>query len=296
LEAALAETFEKEGFREIAPSSVEYLETYTRGNQHIRDEAIRYLDKNDRLLALRADFTPAIARIVAGQPAPGDIPRRIWYAGSVFRKGGVHHGRYCEFRQIGAELIGTAGVEGDGQIVNLALSCLERLGVTDAVVHINHAGIFRGVVRDLAVDGEGLRLVQSEIDRKDTRGLAARLETLGIAPGVRTQVHALADMVGGAPVLAQARAILTHAESRSAIAELEMLSESLKAWDSRIVFDLSEVDELEYYTGMMFAVVSPRANSELGKGGRYDTLLREFGVDLPAVGFSLSVDTLVELT
>jgi ATP phosphoribosyltransferase regulatory subunit len=295
VESSLADVFAQDGYREVAPSSVEYIETYTRGNQHLKDEAIKYLDRNDRLLALRADFTPAIARIVASRPGLDVNPLRLWYAGSVFRKVGIHRGRFCEFRQIGAELIGEPGNKGDASMIDLAFRCLKRLGIDDAVVHVNHAGIFRGVVQELSTDVEGIRLAQSEIDRKDARGLERRLETLGIAGEVRKQVHELTGMVGGSQVLEHARATLSNQLSQAAVDELELLARALEQWAPRVVFDLSEVDEMEYYTGMMCTVVSPRSASELGKGGRYDTLLREFGSDRAAVGFSFSLDTLVEL-
>jgi ATP phosphoribosyltransferase regulatory subunit len=77
--------------------------------------------------------------------------------------------------------------------------------------------------------------------------------------------------------------------------DLLELAERLPCWKDRLLFDLTEIDELEYYTGMMFAIFSPRLKSELGKGGRYDALLQEFGRSLPAVGFSFSLDGLAEL-
>ena len=150
-------------------------------------------------------------------------------------------------------------------------------------------------VNALKLDRKGLQLVKSKIDRKDTRGLAARLESLGVAQDLREQMECLSRSVGGMPVLAAARASMTNPESRRAIDELAELASLLKAWDRNIVFDLTEIDELEYYTGVMFEFFSPNLTSELGRGGRYDSLLREFGADMPAVGYSFSMDRLVEL-
>jgi ATP phosphoribosyltransferase regulatory subunit len=72
-----------------------------------------------------------------------------------------------------------------------------------------------------------------------------------------------------------------------------MLGKSLERWGDKIVYDLTEIDEMEYYTGTMFAFFSTKAHRELGNGGRYDTLLSEFGVDLPAVGFSFGMDSVL---
>jgi len=69
----------------------------------------------------------------------------------------------------------------------------------------------------------------------------------------------------------------------------------LPQWRNQITFDLTERDDLEYYTGMMFSIIHPAAPDELGKGGRYDGLLPAFGVDLPAIGFSMWTDRLRSL-
>jgi ATP phosphoribosyltransferase regulatory subunit len=77
--------------------------------------------------------------------------------------------------------------------------------------------------------------------------------------------------------------------------ELMLLAGKLERWRDRIIYDLTEIDELEYYTGVMFALFNPRLTSELGKGGRYDSLMQEFGRPMPAIGFSCSLDRLAEL-
>jgi len=295
VESRLASVFEREGYGEVSPSGIEYLDIYARGNQAIKERTFKFLDRDDNLLALRADFTPAIARIAAGRLQNVAPPIKIWYSGSVFRKADVNRGRFHEFIQVGAELLGLNSVVRDAEILNLAMLNLAALDIHDVQVHINHAGIFRGIVNALKLDRKGLQLVKSKIDRKDTRGLAARLESLGVAQDLREQMECLSRSVGGMPVLAAARASMTNPESRRAIDELAELASLLKAWDRNIVFDLTEIDELEYYTGVMFEFFSPNLTSELGRGGRYDSLLREFGADMPAVGYSFSMDRLVEL-
>ena len=116
IERQFAEVFEKRGFGEISPSGVEYLDVYTRGRQSIKELTFKFLDRDDNLLALRADFTPAIARIAAARLQNMPLPIKIWYSGSVFRKADLHRGRFHEFIQVGAELLGqnTAGTDADG--------------------------------------------------------------------------------------------------------------------------------------------------------------------------------------
>lgn len=293
--AALAESFAERGYREIAPSPVEYLELYSRGHQSLRERAFRFLDRDDNLLALRADFTPAVARIVAGPMAGERPPLRLWYAGSVFRKTGSQRGAFSEMSQVGAELIGESSVDADAELLALLLTHLDRLDVRDARVHLNHAGIFRGILGELHFSEKTLRILRAEIDRKDIRALVDRLSALGVRPELQGQLQQIPRFIGAVRILREAHDAVTNRESRAAIEWLMVLAERLAPWQDRLTFDLAEIDDLEYYTGVMCTVYSPSLNRELGKGGRYDTLMREFGRDLPAIGFSLSLDALLEL-
>lgn len=295
IESTFAAVLAQRGYREIVPSGVEFLDVYARGNQSVKDLTFKFLDRDDNLLALRADFTPAIARIVAAGALGEDQPYRLWYAGSVYRKADLHRGRFHEFRQIGAELIGLPDTGGDVEILSTAMACLDEAGLRDVQLHVNHAGVFRGLIGSLGLTGEGLRKVKTEIDHKDMRRVTARLERQGVDQGVRDQLEAVCRCVGGVDTLEATANIVTNEETRQAIGSLLQLWEGLSPWKDRIIFDLTEIDEMEYYTGIMCAFFSPRLSSELGRGGRYDALVQEFGRPLPAVGFSFAVDGLAEL-
>ncbi len=295
IEASFAVLFDRHGYGEILPSGVEFLDVYARGRQSVKDATFKFLDRDDNLLALRADFTPAMARIVGAGALDGEPPHRIWYSGSVFRKADWHRGRFHEFRQIGAELIGLNSGERDLEVLRLALECLDAVGVADVQLHLNHAGIFRGIIGALGLAGDALQKVKTEIDRKDLRRMASRLETLGVDAGLRAQLNAVCRCVGGEDLLRATLGSVSIDESCRAMQDLLTVASGLERWKDRILFDLTEIDEMEYYTGVMFSFFSPRLTSELGRGGRYDTLLQEFGRSLPAVGFSFSLDGLVDL-
>jgi ATP phosphoribosyltransferase regulatory subunit len=295
IETRMAAVFSSHGYAEIQPSGIESIEVYQRGHQGVRDRAFRFLDRQDNLLALRADFTPAIARIAASRLSAAPLPIRLWYSGSVFRKVDSSHRGYAELGQIGAELLGLNSIEGDADILRLAMECLVAIGIEDIQVHINHAGVFRGIVSALGLDGKDMRTIRSEIDRKDARGIEAQLKTLSVEEDLQAQIHTLSTSIGGPAVLTSARKSIRSDESRNAIDHLEAVASALGSWKDRLVFDLAEIDEMEYYTGIMVAFLSPKLNREIGTGGRYDSLLKEFGRDLPAGGFSLSVESLVEL-
>ncbi|HMK38846.1 MAG TPA: ATP phosphoribosyltransferase regulatory subunit, partial [Bacteroidota bacterium] len=252
IENEFASVFSSAGFREIIPSAVEYLDLYARGNQGIRERAMRFLDREDNLLALRADFTPAVARIVTAHLREMSLPVRVWYSGPVFRKTDRHSGQYREFIQIGAELIGGNPPDADCEILDVAMRCLVGSGFPDVCVHVNHAGIFRGLVNSLGLNQQEHAEIRSAIDRKDMRALGTRLEELGVQGAVRAQVDALSRCVGDSHALAEVASSIDNRVSRDAIAELESLASRLPRWRERITFDLTEIDEMEYYTGVMF--------------------------------------------
>jgi ATP phosphoribosyltransferase regulatory subunit len=290
----LAAIFDARGYREVLPSGIEFLDMYTRGNQVISERAFKFLDREDRLLALRADFTPAVARMVAPRITPGAEPMRLWYSGNVFRRVEPRKGGYAEFWQVGAELIGGSTLAHDAEMIALALENLDAVGMSSASVHINHAGIFRGILNAANLPETARERLASEIDHKDARALATHLEELGVTAAIGEQVHVLARCIGGPDVLEEAAGVLTDAESRAAIDHLQQLAATLAPHAGRLVFDLTEIDEMEYYTGIMFTLLSPARRSPLGTGGRYDTLFRAFGGDSPAVGFSLTMDSILE--
>lgn len=292
-EATLAGVFASAGYGEVRPSTIEYMDTYALGKQSIGDRAFKFLDREDHLLALRADFTPAVARIVSTRLRNSPGAQRFWYSGDVFRRPDPKRGSYSEFWQVGAELIGTNGAAGDTEIIDLAMRCLDGLGCSDVRIHINHTDIFRGVIEALRLDDPARERVKTFIDHKDARGLADQLRNLGAAPDTERQLQILARCIGDASVLDTADRAMTRPESRAAISHLRSLGQSLRQWEERIVYDLTEIDEMEYYTGTMFAFFSAKNHRELGNGGRYDTLLGEFGVDLPAVGFSFAMDAVL---
>lgn len=295
VESKLAEVFDGLGYGEIIPSSVEYFETYLRGDRARQDSVYRFLNRDDVLLALRADFTLSAARIVATRLMSIPPPYRMWYCGSVFRKADSTRGQYKEIMQVGAELLGANSVQSDAEILGAAMSCLEAIGVQDIQLHINHAGIFKGIVESLGLRPDALKSVKSEIDRKDMRALAARLRQLGVSSEAAHHIDLLSRSIGGEEVLKEAEQTIATPASQLALNELRQIVESLGKWKNTITFDLTEIDEMEYYTGIFFTFFSPKLRKQLGRGGRYDNMLASFGAPMPAVGFSLSIEELVGL-
>ena len=289
-ETLLCERFEKGGYAEVIPPAIEAADVFG-------TEAFRALDRNGRLIALRADFTAQVARIAATRLA-GVSPLRLYYRGSIVRRETPDSGPVRERLQAGCELVGDGSPDADAEILALAAAALHVLGIKGRI-SLGSTGYFSALAAAAGASPRLAGALNDAVDRKDLptlRGLCEREVTPGKA---RDAILMLAQ-----PPRPQteARELLARAEelapSPDALQSLRRISAALAAARSlgaELEVDLGEVRGLGYYTGIVFnlyAVGSPRP---VGGGGRYDTLLGRFGDPRPAVGFSLDLDALVPL-
>jgi ATP phosphoribosyltransferase regulatory subunit len=291
LQRGAAAALERAGYQELIPPSFEYEDVFLRaGGTGIATRLVRFPDRDGRMLALRYDFTSSLARVASTTFAGAELPLRLSYAGKVFRQDPERDGRAREMLQVGAELLGAAGLDADVEIVRLTLALVRETGLSDYQLNLGHAGV---LAPGLAILDEPLRAeARRWIDRKDRAALTHALDreqgdarclvTLPFVIGRREAVEAA---LPGAP--RGAAPGLTH---------LLELDQALTPDERRhVVYDLGEVRGLDYYTGVHFEVYVAGAGRAAGAGGRYDELMGRFGRPMPAVGFSLDLDTLAEV-
>ncbi len=283
------------GYQEVIPPTFEYEEVFTRGaGAELGARLIRFVDRDGRLVALRADFTSAIARVVATRLASAPLPLRLCYAGKVYRQEPEGGGRRRELFQLGAELIGDAGPAADVEVIRLAIALLRALDVPDFQINLGDIRFVRPLLAGLApAQAEALR---AAIDRKDRAALAAGARELGAPAAVARALAALPELIGRSEVLLRARSLASGAEGEAAIERLRAVDALLTEEErAHVVYDLGEIRGLGYYTGIQFEVFVAGVGRAVGYGGRYDHLLALYGADRPAVGFALETDDLADL-
>ena len=300
-ETALARVFEERGFAEVIPPSIESAEVFAEGTGS-GAEALRAVDRNGHLLALRADFTAQVARIAATRLS-GVSPLRLYYRGSVVREAAAASGVPRERLQAGCELVGEGGPGADAEMVALAAGSLLALGIPAgaARIAVGTVGYFSALIAAAGASPRLARALTDAIDRKDLPGLTllctrevpagkARDALLMLAQPPRRQAEASA-------LLSRASDLAPGEAASAALHRLASALELLKARDlgAELEVDLGEVRGLGYYTGLVFNLYTAGAPRAVGGGGRYDTLLGRFGDPRPAVGFSLDLDALVPL-
>jgi ATP phosphoribosyltransferase regulatory subunit len=294
MEAALQATWAAWGYREISLPTFEYADTLaTDVGAQVDAELYRFFDRHGRTLALRPDMTIPTARVVGTRLYDQPLPLRLAYSGSVFRYEPPRAGRQHEFTQAGVELIGATGASADAEVVALAVAALQAVGLPAFGVTLGHVGFFRGLLTGLALPDRLTARLQDAAARKseaDLDGLLA--EAPGLPPVARQAVLLLPRLMGDARVLDSAEAICLNATMMRALTDLRAMAELLDAYDVArfVTYDLAEVRELGYYTGVTFEGFAPGLGFSLIAGGRYDDLIGHFGPPLPAVGWALTLE------
>ncbi len=292
LHLALIEVFESRGYGEVATPAIEYDEVLARGDGRTAASAYRFFDERGDLLALRSDMTVPIARLVASRFASAELPLRLCYLANAYRAVRPQRGQMREFAQAGVELIGAPAPDGTAEVVELLEAALDAAGLTRAVIGLGDADLYRQLLSELGIAGEVRDSILERLAMHDLVGLEAELAAVeGIGEEQCSTCVALSQLRGGAEVLDQARAIGGAAVER-ATARLGETFEALQARgvSDRVRIDLGLLRDLGYYSGAILEVYDPAIGHVLGGGGRYDGLLKRFGLDIPAAGFALYLE------
>jgi ATP phosphoribosyltransferase regulatory subunit len=292
LNRSLIEVFESRGYGEVATPAIEYDEVLARGSGRAAESAYRFFDESGDLLALRSDMTIPIARLVASRYANAEPPLRLCYLASAYRAVRPQRGQMREFVQAGVELIGAPAPAGTAEVVEVLEAALDAAGLDRAVIGLGDADLYRQLLTEFGIEGEARDSIIARLATHDMVGLEAELSELdGIGAEQCATCVALAQLRGGSEVLEQARGLGGAAVGR-AIARLQETYDALeeRGVADRVQIDLGLLRDLGYYSGAILEVYDPALGHVLGGGGRYDELLKRFGVDLPAAGFALYLE------
>jgi len=293
LRRAMLDLFEVHGYQLVLPPLLEYVESLLTGTGHDLDlKTFKLVDQlSGRMLGVRADITPQVARIDAHLMNRAGV-NRLCYAGSVLHTlpGGLNRTR--EPLQIGAEIYGHAGIESDLEVQRLMLDALHLAGIAKLQLDIGHVAVFRALVRRAQIEPEAEAELFRAVQAKDVPALAKRVRKL--ERGLRDALLALPELAGGIEVLAQAKQRLPeYTGIRQALAQLREIAASLQDAGTQICFDLGELRGYHYHSGVVFAVYAEGWSNALALGGRYDEVGKAFGRARPATGFSMDLREIV---
>jgi ATP phosphoribosyltransferase regulatory subunit len=282
----LRESLEQAGYGEVRTPTVEYEEVLRQGDAQVAGAGWKLFDGQGNLLVLRSDMTIPIARLVGTRFADVDEALRLSYSGQAFRSVTRGSGQLTEFLQVGAELIGVPGVEGDAEIVSLVIDALSSCGLRRHSVGLGDGALYRALLEAFEAPRDDADALMGSLMQRDLVGLESRVK----AAGLPEALYVVPGLRGGAEVLDRAEELMGEVAA-TALIELRGLHDELsrRGFGERLILDLGLVHELGYYTGAVFEVYDPAVGFALGGGGRYDTLMGRFGKPRPACGAALNV-------
>ena len=291
-EETVVSTLEKAGLSEVILPVLDFARPY-QGLGGDDSPLYQFVDRQGELLALRADFTPMAARVLAPRLGQMTLPVEFFYRGDVVRDEESGVGRLREFSQAGAECYGDPRIEADERMLTLLIAAL-ALPAGAFTLNLGYAGLLEALLTAAAPSL--------------TTGAGTQLATLVLAARERrvTEVEAVLVRKGARPAAAGeiAAALLSGFDLSSPLFALPALAEGAAALRGaaetarqalpglQVVADLAGTPEAPYYTGLTFGAVARGVAAPLAAGGRYDLLLGRFGKPCPAVGFSVGIETL----
>ncbi len=290
IEAAIVGVFTGAGYSEVMTPEVEFYDTFLQSGNLLPQEAmLKVIDRSGKILVMRPDNTTPIARVAATRLRGNGGVQRLFYNQTVFRSAAAHSGGEGEIPQCGVELIGVSGMEGDAEVIQIAVRAMDACGVSDYHIELGHAGFFKALAAELDIGGEMLEKMRGLVENKNFAALSDLLLPYGDAPAAEA-MRRLSRLFGGEEVLDEAEKLTRSQDAHRAISYLRGLYGKLREMGcgGRVRFDLGIVHHIDYYTGVVFRGYVQGAAADVISGGRYDNLLRSFGADAPATGFAIN--------
>ncbi|MDH5181253.1 MAG: ATP phosphoribosyltransferase regulatory subunit [Gammaproteobacteria bacterium] len=288
------------GYELVMPPFIEYLESLLTGTGHDLDlKTFKLTDQlTGRLMGVRADMTPQVARIDARYQT--GVPSRLCYMGTVLHTRPDGFAASRSPLQVGAELYGHAGIESDLEILALLAETLRLCGIERVSFDLGHVGIYRGLVKHAGLTETRETELFDALQRKSRPDMKVLFEKWALDSKQAEIFLRLSELNGGSEVLAEAKQLFKGVDQSvlTALNYVEQLAAAIKQKMPHLVvhFDLAELRGYNYHTGVVFAAYVPGQGQAVALGGRYDDIGKVFGQARPATGFSTDLKTLFSLS
>lgn len=295
LRASGTAIIQQAGYDLLQTPTLEYYETIGKISAIDDNALFKLLDSQGETLVLRPDMTSPIARVAASKLLKEKMPVRLGYYSNVFRAQKREGGRPAEFEQMGVELIGDDSLYGDAEVIILAWDVLKKLNIKSSRFVIGHTQLLQLILQDFGLDQEQIEKVHATFVSKNSVGFESLANQLPIEPSRR---ESFIGLMSTSTVEEWQQWIDPHnAKQNSLFEDVKKLKKILdrSGLSDAVTYDLSFNSHMTYYTGLVFEVYGAGSGFPLGNGGRYDGLMKQFGLQVGATGFGLRVDRLLEI-
>ncbi len=296
LERRIEKLFRSYGYQPIETPTFEFFDVFAREVGTIPSRNLyKFFDREGNTLVLRPDFTPSVARAVAMYFGEESMPLRLCYRGNVFINSSSYQGRLKESTQMGAEFLNDDSAEAEAEILALVVSIMQKSGLTRFQVSVGNTEYFRALTEEARMPAETVSELQQLLSIQNRFGAQELVARLPMRQELKDAFNRMPEQFGGREILARAGSMTINARARAALEHLDRISVLLENYgcSEYVTYDLGMVSEYQYYTGIIFQAFTYGSGDALIKGGRYDRLIRHFGKNAPAVGFTTEVDALL---
>ncbi len=286
------------GYQLVIPPFIEFLDSLLVGEcEDLNLQTFKLTDQlSGRMMGVRADMTPQVARIDAHM-IKTDAPKRLCYCGTVLHTRPESAGGTRSPLQIGAELYGHHGLASDVEIISLMTATLQTSGIKEILLDLGHTGIYEALTRQAGLPEQAEDELFQMLQRKSSPDIEQLLTSVECAAEIKQALIQLVSLHGPVEILGQAREQLVVGGTAllECINYVEHLADKLdkKLINTKIHYDLAEAPGYHYQKGIVFTAFCANSGNELARGGRYDNIGESFGRARPAVGFSADLRQLI---
>lgn len=284
------------GYSAIETPMFEFFDIFAKERGSVSDrEMYKFFDRYNNTVVLRPDMTPAIARCVTKFYGEETMPQRLCYLGHTFTNSASYKGRLYEVTQSGAELIGDDSPQADAEMIAMVIQSLRSAGLKEFQVELGEVEFFRGLLEEAGISEEEGDELRELIENKNYFGVEDYISNVLKKADFKDVFLKLPELFGSVDNIRQAREMTKNQRAQSAIDRLEKVHQILKEYGltEYISYDLGMLSKFSYYTGIIFKAYSYGIGDYMVSGGRYDKLLVQFGRDISAIGFAITIDRLM---
>ena len=294
----ITERFSKWGYSEVSTPIVEYYKTFNHKTQDLKEEEMyKFFDSRGRILVLRPDMTVPVARLVNTKLKDMKLPLKLFYNAEVFRVHESFEGKRNEYLDCGIELIGASGEKTDLEVLVTALEVLKALDTKkEFKLEIGNVNILKSALKDMNLSIDNQNKVIELINQKSLTSLREYLDDIEIRKEYKEFLNKFPWLFGGYEMIKKAKGLAFNEDMKKNIEYLENLYLNLQklGYEKYLSVDISMVPRVNYYSGIIFKGYVKEIGSTVIRGGRYDNLLESFGKSIPAIGFSVDVNLLID--
>ena len=296
LEALLRARFAAYGYGEVITPWLEFAETFEAADDDTIGGGYRLHDQRGHELMSRTDMTVPVARLAAARYDDGPLPLRFYYVAPSIRPWAPQRSQDGEFVQAGAELLGAASAAADGECVTLLCDCLAAAGLRDYRIALGSVSFYGALVDSLGLDDEDTDKFLEALAERDYPLLESIAGKAKVDAAALKVVWRVLELSGSRDGLAQARKLASTQGMDDAIRHLVEVREHVEeaGFPDVVALDFGLYPTLTYYSGVIFEAYAPGVGLPLATGGRYDGLVERFDWDIPAAGFAIALDRLLD--